>query len=977
MHPTFTNIALRVGTCLVTPWIAAAAELAPGIAPLEFGGASGTTREFAATVEADYARESFQAEVTVTIKSGHAGHGIAFVGMGKGAANAAQFNEPTTAPSLVFRLCPSDFGGGQVTAAINGEAAGDPVVLGDGTHRVRVTWDAKRKQAWLEIHPQWKSGDVFAAKLRMSVSAQDLDFGNDGRIFVGGAGGATFADFSVRAVAVDELSRLPVNDSFAKDASAGTWLPVEGASALAKGDAGMDAFLKELRANLRPVACWYKGAQLQASRALPGGQLSLPQSKWELAQQVKEVPGAGDARDVTLTLSLKEGQAEASGLAAAFDFSDWSKDNYVLIPGAVYNGNRLRTIGGGYNAGLPAADYGRRDLPLTQNDVPRLEIEDGKPSKLEVSACNVTAPAICVFDQKAKRGFIVLAEQAGRDAKGEFLAKANGELLDNAFAVEENADRSRATLVIGAPGVRSRKPEFVGFSGSPDRGLVMKAGDAITLKLRVYSFAAADIPALLDRYSAVRKAVTGPNHPRLLAPASQVEQWMTARIESRYLQSPKASFYCPENGPWIAFGWIGGWMNTAPMLVQGDAEKLRRVTTTFDHGFKAQTPAGHFRYAIDANGNTAFREPRKDATLTRCEGDMLFWMVKQFELLKAQNRGQAVKPEWEAGIRKLADALVATWKKDGQWGKMIQVETGAVYEFNTTGGATVIGGLALASAHYRNPEYLKIAKDAARFYFERDIVKLGMTSGACADILQHAESETSYAFVNSMMTLYEVTGEREWLDKARTAAALFSTWIVAHDYILPKTTELGGLDAKLAGVFWASTQNKHGAPGICTASGDALFKLGRATGDARPAELVRDIVRAHGESIRPGGFTNERLTFCDAEARGSRGDHVTGWCETNGILMAQELPGIYVRSDADLLFVYDAVEVKVLSRGPTGVKLEVRNPTKFDAKVSVLAEDAKQAQKPLGPIAFIRWPKVEVKAGETRTLEVSANGTVR
>ncbi|HEX7261189.1 MAG TPA: hypothetical protein VF258_05185, partial [Luteolibacter sp.] len=314
---------------------------------------------------------------------------------------------------------------------------------------------------------------------------------------------------------------------------------------------------------------------------------------------------------------------------------------------------------------------------------------------------------------------------------------------------------------------------------------------------------------------------------------------------------------------------------------------------------------------------------------------------------------------------------------DGQWGKLINYKTGQVGEYNTTGGAMIIGGLALASDYYKNLEYLKIAKEAADFYYQRDFVKQGFTTGACADIMSNAESETATGFATALMALYEITGDKAWLEKSRNLANLAATWTVSHDYELPKQTELGGLGAKLAGVYWASTQNKHGAPGICTTSGDAYFKIYRSTGDARYAELIRDIVAAHGESIRPGGFTNERLTFCDAEARGSRGDHVTGWNETNGIMMAQEIPGIYLRIDMDRFHVFDAVNAKVLSRSAQGVALEIHNPTAHDAKVSIFAENAAQAAKPQGYTALLKWPKVEVKAGATVRISVDPQGAPR
>lgn len=752
-------------------------------------------------------------------------------------------------------------------------------------------------------------------------------------------------------------------DSFTNDPTAGTWLPV-GAPVVSPA-AEVDAHLKELRGNMRLLACWFDGSKLAASRTFAHRGLATSSAKWNCVVRTQPVSGDKDALDLSLTFKLIEGAATNVGVAMAFDFADWSTNNYVLLPAAVYNGNRYRTVERAYATGLDPSDYYRKDLPLTQTVVPRLEIESGKPSKLEVNSCNLTTPAICIFDREAQRGFIVLAEQAGRDGKGDWVRNGREEIIDNAFAVEESPDRSRATVVVSAPGVRERKPEFIGFSSSPDRGIAWRAGDTVQLKLRVYAFATPDIPGLLEKFMAVRKAVTGPNHPRCLIPASQVEQWMTERIDSRFHDSPTAKFYCPENAPWIAFGWVGGWMNTFPMLVLGDDKHLKRVTQTFDYGLKAQEPSGYFHYAIRADGNVTFRDPAPDMNLARTSGDLLFWMIKQFQLLKAQGRGESIKPEWETAMKNLSDALVATWRKEGQWGKLINVKTGGVGEYNTTGGATIIGALAAASVYFDEPEYLWVAKEAADFYYARDFVRLGHTTGGCADILQNADSESAAGFMTSLMTLYEITRDRQWLEKSRQLANLVATWTVSYDYELPRTTELGGLGAKLAGVYWASTQNKHGAPGICTMSGDALFKIYRATGDRRYATLLRDIVAAHGESIRPGGFTNERLTYCDADSRGSRGNHVTGWNELNGILMAQELPGIYLRTDTGELFVFDSVEASILSRDKSGVKVEITNPTKFEARVSVFAENANQASQPLTRTAFLTWPKIEVKAGET------------
>jgi uncharacterized protein YyaL (SSP411 family) len=251
-------------------------------------------------------------------------------------------------------------------------------------------------------------------------------------------------------------------------------------------------------------------------------------------------------------------------------------------------------------------------------------------------------------------------------------------------------------------------------------------------------------------------------------------------------------------------------------------------------------------------------------------------------------------------------------------------------------------------------------------------MKLGMTIGGCGDILQNADSETAVAFMTSLMALYDMTGQREWLEKSRQLANLCATWTVSFDYILPAHTTLAKRGARLAGAVWASTQNKHGAPGFCTSSGDPLFKIYRATGDERYAKLMYDVVHAYAEGIQPGGNITERLTYCDADNKGEWGwTSSTGWNELNGALMAVELPGIYVRTDIDRMFVFDHIEAKVLKRDKTGVTLQIRNPTAYDATVSVLAENKEQASKPSGYTSFLNCQKIQIKAGETIIQKVS------
>ena len=656
---------------------------------------------------------------------------------------------------------------------------------------------------------------------------------------------------------------------------------------------------------------------------------------------------------------------QQAGVAVAFDQYDWTSDNYLLIPASVYNGNRQRIVNRAYATGLDSTDYYRKDLALTSNPIPQLSPEFGAPSCLEVLVNNTATPAIACLKRKQKRGLLLLTDQG---------IERNGKVLDHGLIVEESRDRSVASLVVSAPGVRSRKPEFIGFSESPDRGITVHKGEMIQLKLTILDFPCEDVPELLAYFARNRKIHTKTAAPRDLMPMSEVFSQMVRNIDERYYEGAEGSFYCPENADWMSYGWVGGLINTYPMLALGDAVHAARVRHTFDFALpRAKGASGYYYDVLNADGKVLYRDAamqHPEIGLTRKNADVLYWMVKQFQLLKRQ--GQEVKPAWEEAIRRLADAFVRTWQEEGTWGNYINVETGEIAVYNTTGGAMAVAGLTLAAGYYQNPVYLQIAREAAADYYE-GFALVGFTSGGCGDILQNADSETAIALTTSLMTLFEYTGDSLYLKQAADLAHLCATWTVSFAYRLPKETPLAKLGANLTGAVWASTQNKHGAPGFCTQSGDVLFKLYRATGDTLYAELLRDVIHAHAEGIQPNGKITERLTYCDADSRGSRGDGgKTGWNETNGALMALEIPGLYLRTDKKQLYAFDAVRARIVRETAKAVWIEVTNPTPYDARVTLLTENQEEAEKPLGDHAFLRWKeKISVKAGKTIQVKIS------
>ncbi len=726
---------------------------------------------------------------------------------------------------------------------------------------------------------------------------------------------------------------------FASTSQARRWLPEEHAEAKP----------------YRLLECRYEGSRLELCREAG--------SDWAVEERTS---ACGDATLHIFTFTALRDMREA-GVAVAFDETGWSSDNYVMIPASVYNGNRQRIVNREYATGLDKTDYYRKDLALTSNPIPQLSPEFGAESRLEVLVNNAATPAIAYLQRARQRGTILLTDQG---------VVRNGAVLDHGLSVEESRDRSRATFVISAPGVRERKPEFIGFSPSPDRGMDVRKGDTVTIRVTKIDFHCEETPALLARFMKCRKMHVAGAQPRDLIPMSEVFDLMTRNIDERYHEGPEWQYYCPENADWMSYGWVGGLMNTYPMLALGDAEHYRRVANTFDFALpRAKGRSGYYYDVLGADGNVLNRDAaalQKGIGLTRKNADILYWMIKQFMLLDAQGRAASVLPEWKDAVRKLADAFLRTWREHGTWGNYVDVESGDIAVYNTTGGAMAVAGMVLAANYFDRPEYLQAAREAAEDYYA-SFALTGFTSGGCGDILQNADSETAIALTTSMITLYEATGEPVWLERAKDVANLCATWTVSFPYRLPDNTPLAKLGANLTGAVWASTQNKHGAPGFCTQSGDALFKIYRATRDVLYAELLRDVIHAHAEGIQPNGKITERLTYCDADSRGSRGDGgKTGWNETNGAMMALEIPGIYVRTDLPEIYVFDHVRAEIAKRDARRIVLEISNPTMYDATVTIFSEDGENAAKPLGENAFLRWKeKVHVKAGERVSYTIS------
>ncbi|RQO78127.1 hypothetical protein DBR40_09260 [Pedobacter sp. KBW01] len=744
-------------------------------------------------------------------------------------------------------------------------------------------------------------------------------------------------------------------------------------------EAEAQQLLKTVSGRMRLSIQQYSGTNLVNEEQFKQKQLQRNGANWQLKVQTAKVAGEPEAIDVTTSFILEKGVAASTAVSASFDFSNWSRDNYVLVPASIYNGNRYHAIGNGYNPPYPAEMYYNPNVPLTISNNPRLAIETGKASRIELQSTSTATPAMCFYSPKVKKGFIVLTSQQSTFG-------------NNGLSIAENTAQDSCNFSITAPAMRKLAAGFGDYHASGDKAPDWKSGDALALSFRVYVFAANGIPDLLTKFMKVRKAFTGTNHPRNQLPMSKGLELARTICGNNFITVPAGSYYTPENGNDFQLGWVSGMINTYPMLAMNNEKERNRVAAELDFVMnKLQGKSGYFYGGITAKGeirpeemNAAYPEIQ---AMVRKNGDVLLWLMKHLMLFKAQGYGNMIKPEWEDGARKLAAAFTNTWKKDGEFGQFIAPATGKIAIYNSTAGAIVPAGLAVASAYFKQPEWLAVAKASASFYYNRDVVSQGLTGGACGDISMDADSETAFGFMESLMALYYYTGDKSWLNKAEVQAALCATWAISYDPVFPVKSQIGQLKCNMAGAVWASIQNKHAAPGVCTSSADYLFKLFRATGNKLYADLIRDMQHAYAEAVNVPpyhittnnlpGSSMERIQPSDAEGKGSIGNFINtrnSWTETNGMLMALELPGIYLQTDKKKLYVFDHVSAQIIKQDANGTVLELKNETIHDAEVTLFAETSAAAIKPLGYSNFIKWPKASVKAGEIIKVQIAKNG---
>ena len=232
-------------------------------------------------------------------------------------------------------------------------------------------------------------------------------------------------------------------------------------------------------------------------------------------------------------------------------------------------------------------------------------------------------------------------------------------------------------------------------------------------------------------------------------------------------------------------------------------------------------------------------------------------------------RQRGMKTEkWEKFLKKACDfhsqrILSSTWKPV------------------STNEGFFIAPLCQAFQLFDKREYKQAAEKAGRYYADRHISMDepywgGTLDASCED------KEGAWAAFQGFLSLYEMTEEKSWLQRAQHAADIILTYVVVWNIDMP-AGRLRNHDFKTCGWTAVSVQNQHlDVYGVLIAP--SLYRLGQITNNEKLKKLAIVMFRSCGQLIDPYGSQGEQIQQTNYAQRGNmtdvfsmRGQYVEEW----------------------------------------------------------------------------------------------------
>ena len=535
-----------------------------------------------------------------------------------------------------------------------------------------------------------------------------------------------------------------------------------------------------------------------------------------------------------------------------FEFGDWEEDTFVFMPACAYNGNRFQLSEKRYPPRYTEEDYGVDNEPLISM-IPSMG-KDGNGS-LEVTSADPAFPCIGIFYREKQEGIFIITPQQIKNANIGYTVKKGG------LKLSYPANRKMPYYA----------KKYQDYSIIDEKGISISEGEEITSEIYIKEFKCSNMADFYNEYFKIRKAYL---------PSERVKNrynerlWEIMEDMTNYRVWSGKSY--PRHNPWWPGGWCDGCgIESRAFLKKGNEVSKRRALKALDYDTKSEhlTDAGFF-YSSVKDGVSDGK-----VQLARHSAASFHNILKCFEYAEPRK-------QWIDCVKTLADGYVNHFEKYGKFGSYINAETGEILIGFGHSAISAIGGLARAGEFLNNEKYLEIAEKAAEYYYN-DFLINGMTCGGPGDILSAPDSESAFMMLESLVSLYEVTKCQKWLEASEVILKYCSSWVVSYVHKFPDGTEFDRLEINTVGSVYASVQNAHSAPGICTDSGECIYKLYKYTGNNEYLDFIKDIAYFIPQCIStderpiyakmgepegtarklPKGWINERVSMSDWEKK--------------------------------------------------------------------------------------------------------------
>ena len=597
------------------------------------------------------------------------------------------------------------------------------------------------------------------------------------------------------------------------------------------------------------------------------------------------------------------------------------EQTYVLLPGLLYDGNRLTR-------------------PTFQ--IPQLT--QTKDCTVDTPVLTLSTPVAAVQDKQTGLTFM-------------YVTEPTTDLSADMAGFRCAAFPQSLSIAVTAPCYREKHYHHNHYEPELPKGASLSQGRAFSVTTAIFAGFYPDRLALFRALEPIRKFVRKPFRRSKTLPMSAAADLVQSNLNLR--QWCKTGFYanainpdysiaklgCSHLGPgWqLQTGWCSGAITGYALLKMDDETSQRRARAMLDLICQEGISPSGLIWSDYANGNWDPARNNSDFYQhMRMPADVAFYLLKALELERERDLGH---PAWLAAAVSNLDAFTRLWREHQDFGHKVDRFTLAITSPGTSAGALCIGGLALGAKLPRGSEYLKVACAAADAYFER-AVKTGWIVAGPLDIPNAPDSESPTALLESYVTLYEVTHDTKYLGYAQETAYYLATWIISYNAPFPVGTRCDQLGIQTVGGVLANSQNHHIGPSFCTNSGSALLRLYRYTGDPLWLRLLEDVLSGLPQYVCSGqpawklmkpGMVTEQFDMADElMARGDAWEVSASWSATCVLLSFGDVPSIYIDKDRKVIGVFDQIEARPAWRAR---KLSISNPTNFAARVRIMNQD--------------------------------------